>query len=182
MKFLLKWSLFWGTFVHLPGSNQLRNALCLKSDGWTTCRNIYGCQPKNRGVSPQIIHFNRVFHYKPSILGYPYFWFNTHMEKDWLQKTMGFFLIKGSARLTYKKTATQDGFFESRPPRFWQRKAIFSQATNLFDTSKRTGLTFSSCHPKNINLSSHHPYIKVAPPLVKPVDSRLKRASLHQNE
>ena len=22
----------------------------------------------------QIIHFNRVFHYKPSILGYPYFW------------------------------------------------------------------------------------------------------------
>ena len=28
--------------------------------------------PKDRG--PQIIHFNRVFHYKPSILGYPYFW------------------------------------------------------------------------------------------------------------
>ena len=25
-------------------------------------------------VVPQIIHFNRVFHYKPSILGYPYFW------------------------------------------------------------------------------------------------------------
>ena len=23
---------------------------------------------------PQIIHFYRVFHYKPSILGYPYFW------------------------------------------------------------------------------------------------------------
>ena len=23
---------------------------------------------------PQIIHFNRVFHYKASILGYPYFW------------------------------------------------------------------------------------------------------------
>ena len=23
---------------------------------------------------PQIIHSNRVFHYKPSILGYPYFW------------------------------------------------------------------------------------------------------------
>ena len=27
---------------------------------------------KNRGY-PQTIHFNRVFHYKPSILGYPYF-------------------------------------------------------------------------------------------------------------
>ena len=29
---------------------------------------------------PQIIHFNRVFHYKPSILGYPYFW--KHPFKD----------------------------------------------------------------------------------------------------
>ena len=26
------------------------------------------------GKTPQIIHFNRIFHYKPSILGYPYFW------------------------------------------------------------------------------------------------------------
>ena len=29
---------------------------------------------KNSGFSPQIIHFNRGFHYKPSILGYHYFW------------------------------------------------------------------------------------------------------------
>ena len=29
---------------------------------------------ENSGFYPQIIHFNRVFHYKPSILGYPYFW------------------------------------------------------------------------------------------------------------
>ena len=28
---------------------------------------------KNSGFSLQIIHFNRVFHYKPSISGYPYF-------------------------------------------------------------------------------------------------------------
>ena len=26
------------------------------------------------GFPPKFIHFNRVFHYKPSILGYPYFW------------------------------------------------------------------------------------------------------------
>ena len=31
----------------------------------------YGCFQK--WWYPQIIHFNRVFHYKPSILGYPYF-------------------------------------------------------------------------------------------------------------
>ena len=30
--------------------------------------------PKIGGVPPQIIHFSRVFHYKPSISGYPYFW------------------------------------------------------------------------------------------------------------
>ncbi len=32
----------------------------------------YGCFQK--WGYHQIIHFNRVFHYKPSILGYPYFW------------------------------------------------------------------------------------------------------------
>ena len=34
---------------------------------------------ENSGFSPQIIHFNRVFHYKPSILGYPYFWKHPYM-------------------------------------------------------------------------------------------------------
>ena len=29
---------------------------------------------ENSGFYPQIIHFNRDFHYKASILGYPYFW------------------------------------------------------------------------------------------------------------
>ena len=32
----------------------------------------YGCFQKS--WYPQIIYFNRVFHHKPSILGYPYFW------------------------------------------------------------------------------------------------------------
>ncbi len=39
-------------------------------------RCIYGCWTKNRGGKPpEIIHFNRVFHYKPSMLGgfYPLF-------------------------------------------------------------------------------------------------------------
>ncbi len=34
----------------------------------------FGCWTKNRGKTPKIIHFNRVFHYKPSILGFSYFW------------------------------------------------------------------------------------------------------------
>ena len=32
-------------------------------------------------VVPQIIHFNRVFHYKPSIAGYPYFWKHPFLSK-----------------------------------------------------------------------------------------------------
>ena len=37
------------------------------------------------------MNFNRVFHYKPSILGYPYFW--KHPYEDCLNLT--FFYIKG---------------------------------------------------------------------------------------
>ena len=47
----------------------------------------YGCFQKEG--YPQIIHFNRVFHYKPSILGYPYFWFNTHMHHVQIPMTSG---------------------------------------------------------------------------------------------
>ena len=35
---------------------------------------LYMDVSKNRGETPQIIHFNRVFHYKPSIFRYPYSW------------------------------------------------------------------------------------------------------------
>ncbi len=35
---------------------------------------------KDRGKTPQSIHFNRVFHYKPSILGYPYFWKHPYIK------------------------------------------------------------------------------------------------------
>ena len=47
---------------------------------------------------PQIIHFNRDFHYKSSILGYPYFW-NTHMggfKNDGFPQQPLLFLLKNS--------------------------------------------------------------------------------------
>ena len=40
---------------------------------------------------PQIIHFNRVLHYKPSILGYPYFW----KTPIWKLLLGHFFALKG---------------------------------------------------------------------------------------
>ena len=48
---------------------------------------------KNSGFSPQIIHFNRVFHYKPSILGYPYFWRNYPYQYMTAQVSPGYFSL-----------------------------------------------------------------------------------------
>ena len=45
-----------------------------------TSKNITWVFPK-KGVPPQIIHCDRVFHYKPSILGYPYFWKHPHVPR-----------------------------------------------------------------------------------------------------
>ena len=39
---------------------------------------LHGCFQKY--WYPQIIHFNRVFHYKPSILWYPHFWKHPHLH------------------------------------------------------------------------------------------------------
>ena len=48
---------------------------------WTLFQHYppYGCWTKNRGVWPQIIHFNRVFHYYTIHFGVfpPYFWKET---------------------------------------------------------------------------------------------------------
>ena len=41
---------------------------------WKSYNFIWVSTQNRGGKPPQIIHFNRVFHYKPSILGYPYFW------------------------------------------------------------------------------------------------------------
>ena len=46
-------------------------------------QNLYMGVSENSGFSPQIIHLNRVFHYKPSILGYPCFW--KHPYFIWLK-------------------------------------------------------------------------------------------------
>ena len=46
---------------------------------------------KNRGY-PQIMNFNRIFHYKPSILGYPYFWKHPNKRPTNLSLQPFFFL------------------------------------------------------------------------------------------
>ena len=39
---------------------------------------------ENSGFSTQIIHLNRGFHYKPSILGYHYFWKHQHTQSTFV--------------------------------------------------------------------------------------------------
>ena len=67
---------------HLPGPRHPKT--CWYGVTWDPARNIYIYVyiyihiymdvSENSGFSPQIIHLNKVFHYKPSFLGYPYFW------------------------------------------------------------------------------------------------------------
>ena len=49
--------------------------------------------PKIVGFPPKIIHFNRVFHYKPSILGYPYFWKHPFCPDEWMVNDNVFFVL-----------------------------------------------------------------------------------------
>ena len=69
--------------------------------GWAGCASWKGRLDslgvsKNSGFSPQIIHFNRVFHYKPSILGYHYFWKHPYSEATggWFLTSHGWFRNK----------------------------------------------------------------------------------------
>ena len=63
---------------------------------------LFGGFPK-MGWYPQIIHFNRVFHYKPSILGYPYFWkhpfvMTVSLGSEWtMAMTIHVSLLSGSS-------------------------------------------------------------------------------------
>ena len=64
----------------------------------------YGCFQKQWFFTPQIINFNRVFHYKPSILGYPYFG-NNHIFRSNIQKLSKYttWIFKKSESFCYPK-------------------------------------------------------------------------------
>ena len=85
----------WGVgYVSAYGPRQILEYISLMTGG-TPCMNAWfrleGFQINNKGVSensgtPQIIHFNRAFHYKPSILGYPFFWKHPNKQQTTVQK------------------------------------------------------------------------------------------------
>ena len=57
-----------------PIMSQTREREITSPVAWPLATDFQLDVSKNSGFSPQIIHFNRVFHDKPSILGYHYFW------------------------------------------------------------------------------------------------------------
>ena len=81
-------SLVFTTYVFFPGalnpsslgpsSQKLRWVAAPVPSGGGSLRALVGIV----GFSPHIIHFNKVFHYKPSILGYPYFWKHPNDENN----------------------------------------------------------------------------------------------------
>ena len=76
--------------------DQIRN-LCFPSIPKFLSSSPYGCFQK--WWYPQIIHFNMVFHYKPSILGYPYFWKHPYTSINPTPTTRNFGCMRGVGRL-----------------------------------------------------------------------------------
>ena len=97
-------------------------------------RDIWGV-PKNRGFSPQIIHFNRVFHYKPSILGYP----NFRKPPYRYCCSLRYFLVCSNERI---RTAME-------PPLTPTTKSLVSIGTNIY-------LTFCQLFHLSQEEKTHH--------------------------
>ena len=76
------WKIFSSTAGFVPESNHQKNI---------TNSLLQHVDVSENSGTPKLSNFNRVFHYKPSILGYPYFW--KHLC-DWLITYIFFFCIK----------------------------------------------------------------------------------------
>ena len=80
-------------YISLPGPSSW-GAILKPFSGWWNWQPLQRNQvrqPRLEGadkwVFPQIIHFNRVFHHKPSILGYHYFWKRPYISNGLSQPT-----------------------------------------------------------------------------------------------
>ena len=86
---------------------------------------------KNNGFSPHIIKFNRVFHYKPSILGYPYFWKHPHLGSNF--------------------KSSLDFLYDTVKMRTWGKKS-FRKSQSSYG---RTGFWWHCHHHQNESIMNH---------------------------
>ena len=96
-------------------------------------------------VPTQIIHFDRVFHSKPSILGYPYFWKHPYrnqaselmLPKSGEDTTLGCMVLKTLVKngINYKTTSTGEftGFLNNRI----RSISIYSNPVILIEIAKK---------------------------------------------
>ena len=99
----------------------------------------FGCF--QRWWYPQIIHFNRVFHYKPTILGYPHFWklaiFNSITNHQIIENWWG-----ETAAFVWAKWRQHSGLNGSSTSRFVLNKKPIKDAISVIPiypgTLKRT--------------------------------------------
>ena len=68
---------------------------------------------KNRGT-PKSSHFNRVFHYKPSILGYHYFWKHPYGVFTYASTS-----YHGNPQPSFLVVMSYDPYFEGLKPSFF---------------------------------------------------------------
>ena len=96
---------------------------------------------QNNGT-PQIMQFNRVFHYKPSILGYPYFW-----KHPYILRYRGTTLSKSMPQLSMRSEMHQPQRRAWRPGHgeemLNKNKDIFNYSTKILVTFNWT-MTFQS--------------------------------------
>ena len=82
-------------------------------------------------VAPQIIHFNRGFHYKPSILGYHYFRKPPYQRKMIQQKDLSFWMFWcRSALETLSHSSRHHGEKERNIWKAWCFCPLFLVSTN----------------------------------------------------
>ena len=92
---------------------------------------------ENSGTTKSSI-FNRVFHYKPSILGYPYFWFNTHiiMIRPPLSTHCAFFTTSSCIFFWYRGTVVASYWRIDHRAKPWTNRSMYPPNTCPSETSR----------------------------------------------
>ena len=116
----------------------------------------YGCFQKY--AYPQIIHSNKVFHYKPSILGYPYFWKHPYLHEIYIN--IGFHRISALEQLELRLDTKWLPFLEipwswgvTSPEHLWI--PCFANILLFFFFDSQTFLAFFWVEPQTWSLWFH---------------------------
>ena len=123
---------------------------------------------------PRIIHFNRVFHYKPSILGYPYFWKHPF---SWEKNHLFFKLRKGSSPSLRSVGQRLETRLFHKPTLQWEKKFTPLLHIQILKKNKFTSRKTTTQKPQNIpkfplNSQQSHKIAQKTPSAVTDLESQ----------